>query len=172
MVREVSSSKPPIVFIILDELPVVSLMGEDRRIDARRYPNFAALADDSTWYRDAVAVANNSTFSVPAILTGNYPEAKKIPVVLHYPDNLFTLFGQSYDLEVLETATQLCPPELQSPEFREERLLGRQATLLIDTGLVALHIIMPDKITNRLPEIRNTWKGFGNPHDWIGSRWL
>ena len=46
----------PIVMVIFDEFPVTSLMDERRRIDPVRYPNFAALAQDATWFRNATTV--------------------------------------------------------------------------------------------------------------------
>ena len=63
----------PIVMVIFDEFPVTSLMDERRRIDPVRYPNFAALAQDATWFRNATTVSHGTQHAVPAILTGTYP---------------------------------------------------------------------------------------------------
>ena len=43
--------------LVLDELPLVSLLGADGQIDAARYPHFAELAGGSTWYRNATGVS-------------------------------------------------------------------------------------------------------------------
>jgi hypothetical protein len=56
----------PVVMVILDELPVTSLMDENRQIDPVRYPNFAALARDSYWFRNAAEA--NSCGSSPKSL--------------------------------------------------------------------------------------------------------
>jgi hypothetical protein len=41
---------PPVVVIVHDAFPTVSLLDSQRRIDRARYPSFARLADDSTWF--------------------------------------------------------------------------------------------------------------------------
>ena len=69
----------PIVFVVLDELPTTSLMDGEERIDAERYPNFAALARDATWYRRATTVAETTYDALPAILTGRDPQPEKLP---------------------------------------------------------------------------------------------
>lgn len=101
---------PPIVMLLLDEFPLVSLLGPDGSIDAQRFPNFARLASGSTWYRNATAVSGWTPYAVPAMLTGRYPTKDKAPHYSQYPDNLFTLLGGVYDLQVQESITELCPP--------------------------------------------------------------
>ena len=46
---------PPVVFVLMDEFPVDALGGPGR-IDAARYPNFAALARTSFWFPNTHAV--------------------------------------------------------------------------------------------------------------------
>jgi Sulfatase len=102
--------KPPLVMILFDEFPLSSLLDRKGRIDRRVYPNFAALADQSTWYRNATGVAGYTPWAMPAMLTGRYPAKVKAPSYTEYPDNMLTLFGRYYDLKVFETISQLCPP--------------------------------------------------------------
>jgi len=97
----------PVVVVVFDELGVISLMDEHRQIDAIRYPNFAALAQDATWFRNATTVGENTVSAVPAILAGNYPDAALLPTAADHPHNLFTLLGGSYDLKVAGTMTHL-----------------------------------------------------------------
>jgi len=59
-----------VVVVILDEFPSTSLLGKDRHIDAVRYPNFAALARGSTWFRNATTVSDTTFAAVPSILDG------------------------------------------------------------------------------------------------------
>ena len=47
------AARPHAVLLILDEFPSDSLLGTGGRIDSTRYPNFAALAGDSVWFRNA-----------------------------------------------------------------------------------------------------------------------
>ena len=50
-------SKPPrrphAILLILDEFPSDSMLDRQGRIDPVRYPNFAALAGDGTWFKMA-----------------------------------------------------------------------------------------------------------------------
>jgi hypothetical protein len=119
---------PPIVMIVFDELPTASLLDGDGQIDAQLFPNFARLADDSTWYRNHSTVSPTTPEAVPALLTGRYPaDIDAPPTSGAHPDNLFTLLAGAYEMNVWEQATQLCPAST-CPE----------AGTVDDTGLAAL----------------------------------
>jgi Sulfatase len=105
-----------IVMVVFDELPLTSLMGRGGRIDAERYPAFAELARDATWYRGATAVHDSTGLAVPAILSGRYPRAGARPDVYSHPANLFTLLERRYHVNASEEATGLCPTSLCEPE--------------------------------------------------------
>jgi Sulfatase len=108
---------PPrtIVMVVFDELPLTSLLGPDQRIDASRYPSFARLAEDGTWYRGATAVHDSTALAVPAMLDGRYPRPGLHSDVYSHPANLFTLLAHDYELHVSEEATGLCPTSLCVP---------------------------------------------------------
>lgn len=102
-------TRGPVILLVLDEFPVVSLLDSDAKVDAERFPGFAALAKDSTWYRNASSVATHTVYATPAIFTGRYPtRASAAPNANSYPDNLFRLLGATYRLNVVETVTDLC----------------------------------------------------------------
>jgi hypothetical protein len=104
-----SAARPPVVVLVLDELPTRSLLGRDGTIDAERFPGFAALAREATWYRNTTSVAANTAHAVPAILTGQYPSDRdRAPVATEHPDNVFRLLGNAYRFNVSELDTQLC----------------------------------------------------------------
>jgi hypothetical protein len=105
-----------IVMVVFDELPLTSLIGPDERIDASRYPEFAGLASDATWYRGATAVHDSTALAVPAILDGRYPRAGLRSDVYSHPTNLFTLLERRYEVHASEEATGLCPTSLCEPE--------------------------------------------------------
>ena len=88
-------SSAPVVLVIFDEFPVHSLMGPDGRIDARRYPNFARLARDATWYRNTASVDQDTPYAVPAILDGRLPRQERLPVAADHPRNVFSLLARS-----------------------------------------------------------------------------
>ncbi len=102
----------PVVLVVLDEFPLASLIDADGELDAELYPNFARFTDEGTWYRNATAVTQYTGRSIPAILTGRYPEGQDDPLASDHPENLFTLVGDSYDLSVSESTTRLCPTNL------------------------------------------------------------
>jgi hypothetical protein len=106
------TARTPVVLLIFDEFPTTSLMTESNRIDSDRYPNFAALAETSTWYRSATTVHDFTEWNVPAILTGQRPRHEDLPVLADHPKNLFTLLGSGYRINAFEAMTRLCPVSL------------------------------------------------------------
>ncbi|MGK5740796.1 sulfatase-like hydrolase/transferase [Micromonospora sp. URMC 103] len=115
---------PPVVMLVLDELPLVSLLGPDGQIDAARFPHFAELARGSTWYRDATGVSGWTPNALPAMLTGRYPARGVAPHYSQYPQNLFTAFGGLYDVRAEESITRLCPPSRCEQPVAPEQGLG------------------------------------------------
>lgn len=102
-----------VVMVVFDELPLESLLDGSGRVDPVLFPNFARLAGDANWYRNTTTVAPNTTAAVPAILTGKYPAAPEpVPTASELPQNLFTLLGSTYAMNVHESATRLCPAAL------------------------------------------------------------
>jgi hypothetical protein len=99
----------PIVFLQLDEMSGSALMTPDGKLDAARYPNFARLARDGVWYRNATTVHEWTSDAVPSILSGQVGTTSGLPTLERHPQNLFTLLGGDYKLHVAETITRLCP---------------------------------------------------------------
>lgn len=146
----------PLVVVVLDEFPVASIIDADGDLRESRYPNFARLADDGTWYRNAVTVQQQTEHSVPAILTGSDPDQSLIPVAGHYPFNMFTALRSSYDLYVNESITQLCPQQLCAG------LSATASSLVRDVSVVAGHVLLPDPATEDLPPIDRGWGDFSS----------
>ena len=150
---------PPIVFIVFDEFPLNSLLNEDREIDSGRYPHFSALAADAYWFRNAVTVSSNTVWSVPAIASGRYPtEPGAVPTRRYYPNNVFTMLSGQYEITVFGRFLQLCPPAecAYDLEVPSETL----SALISDLGIVWLHIVLPEVMTEKLPTIVGDWRGF------------
>ena len=72
-------AKPHTVLLILDEFPGDSLLDERGEVDPVRYPNFAALAADSVWFRNAYSSYDSTTKAVPLILDGMRPRPGTTP---------------------------------------------------------------------------------------------
>ena len=130
-----SSSTTPIVMILFDELPLTSLLSEPGRIDAERFPNFAALARDSTWFPNTWTAAENTTYAIPAILTGQRPESDDLPTATDHPQSVFTLFAGSHKLNVWESITSVCPPDLCERE--RDGFVERMRSLTSDVAVIS-----------------------------------
>ena len=163
--RQVPSftDKPPIVLVALDELPIISLLDAKGNIDAKRFPHIAEFAKTAYWFRNTTTVSPSTTLAIPSILTGIHPTEILLPNVIDHPDNLFTWLGNEYKLNVWETASYLCPDELSGKHWRNIlKYPDRIRSLLIDLGIVYLHIILPFDYSRRLPDISDQWGNFLN----------
>ena len=159
--REGVLSDTPIVLIVFDELPTSTLMNEHLETNAFRYPNFAALARDSQWFRNASTVAESTRLALPAILTGRYPNRIVPGIAANYPENLFTWLGGEYELNVFETVTRICPEKLCSETIAREGFRERIRTTLSDLWFIYLHATFPVDMTQDLPPVTMTMRDFG-----------
>jgi hypothetical protein len=159
------SSTTPVVLVVFDEFAPVSLMNRDEKIDAQRYPNFAALARESTWFRSATTVQWLTEQAVPAVLTGILPVQKghPLPVYSDHPRNIFTLLGSSYRVRAVESITHLCPQKLCKETRGASPSAVSDAThsLASDAGIVYLHLVLPEPYSERIPAISDSWGDFG-----------
>jgi hypothetical protein len=149
----------PVVFLLLDEFPTISLEDENGNIDAHRFPNFARLAKSALWFRNMTTVSSTTTIAVPALVTGQLPKKGSLPVYQDHPNNLFTLLGKRYRLNVIETQTALCPPKLC--KRKKPSAQTRLSSLYSDARTVYLHLIAPPALETRLPAIDESWSNFG-----------
>jgi hypothetical protein len=102
--------RPYAVLLVLDEFPGDTLLAPSGAIDAGRYPNFAALAGDSTWFRNASTSYDSTTRAVPLILDGIRPHKGTLPIARDHPHSIFTALGRrGYRIVTSEEATALCP---------------------------------------------------------------
>jgi hypothetical protein len=150
----------PVVFLMWDEFPIISLMNAKEQIDARRFPNFARLARSSNWYRTMTSVSPTTTYSVPSALSGVKPKRGKLPLFQNYPNNLFTLLGHRYKLNVTETQTRVCPSSLCPHEGQGTE--ARLSSLYSDARTVYLHLLAPPEFEDELPPVDESWGNFGS----------
>jgi hypothetical protein len=139
-------------------------MAADGRVDARRYPSFARLARDATWYRDTASVDQDTPYAVPAILDGRLPRQERLPVAADHAQNIFSLLGGHYTLHVREEATSLCAPSLCADADRP-RFGERIESLWTDLSLVYAHQLLPDDLERELPSVTETWGDFNQGID-------
>ncbi len=108
--RTAKPSRPHVVLIVFDEFDGDILLGPNGRIDAGRYPHFAALARDGTWFRNAHTSYDSTTKAVPLVLDGVAPRRGTAPTVQDHPRSIFTALGsRGYRIVTSEEATALCP---------------------------------------------------------------
>lgn len=161
------SSTTRVVFVVLDEFPLATLLGADGAVDPLWFPSFARLSRESAWYREARSPSDDTFKALPALLTGSYPKPPKAPWHRDYPSNLFTLLAATHLLQVTETHTSLCPPALCRPSRPPPaaRLVG----LAVDMSVLFAHRCAPRTWGRALPSISHSWKGFhgaGSEFSW------
>jgi hypothetical protein len=149
----------PILLVVFDEFSGDSLMDDRGLVDRTRYPNFARLAKDATWYRNATTVADFTTEAVPAIFTGKRPKKGQLPTAADHPDNLFSSLRDAYSFNVEEPVTHLCPEDLCS-EGGGESDTRRLWELTSDLSVVTLHRLAPKSLERHLPAVDQTFGGF------------
>ena len=159
-VRGGVSSDIAIVLLVFDELPTSSLMDEHRQINAFRYPNFAALARDSHWFRNASTVSDFTFNVLPALLTGRYTKEVVNVVPANYPDNLFRWLGESYELRVFESSMAICPEELCHTPIPGESFEERVGSALSDLWWVYVQLILPADLAEGFPSVTATMRDF------------
>lgn len=155
-----ASFRPPIVFITFDAFPGTSIMRTDGKIDSVRYPNLAKLAKDGAWFPNASNVHENTVFSVPSIMDGELPKKGQQPIVADHPNNVFTLLGKTYQMNVAEEATNMCPVGLCS-STNTKSFRARVNEMADDVSIVYRYLVLPPSYRDDLPQVTDTWAGFG-----------
>ena len=103
-------ARPNVLLVVFDEFGGDILRGPGGTIDAGRFPHFAALARDGTWFRDAQTRYDETTKAVPLILDGMAPRRGASPIVRDHPHSIFTALGRAgYRIVPSEEATAMCP---------------------------------------------------------------
>lgn len=147
---------PPLIWLVFDEGTLPVIVDADGDIDANRFPNFARLAQVSTWYPYATAGTVRTDLAVPAALSGTWPRWNQTPIDSEYPSNLFTLLaGDDYPISAHELITYLCPETICDRDVADTKLWS-------DTRAVYLRYLLPEPVADRfVPRIDRGWNDFG-----------
>ena len=154
-------TQSPIVVVLLDELPVNTLVDENGKLDRQRYPGFAELADSSTWFKNAYTIYDSTERAQPAIMDGNLPEEDKQPISGDHPNSIFSLFGKTHLMNVSEEATSVCSRDICEDERLDESYPDRISSMSEDLGLVWLHVVAPPEMETDLTSVSENWGDFG-----------
>lgn len=158
LTQEVESTKnTPLFVIVLDELPVISLLKNNGEINETRFPAIHKFVNQSTWYPNAKSISSATNLALPAILSGIHPKDfyGKTGTYKQFEQNLFTLMSNSHEMNVFESVTSLCPSFL----CKQDNAYSYRV-LLEDTVIIFLHRILPIDLKNKLPSITDRWIGF------------
>ena len=149
--------------IVFDEFPLYALLAEDGTINEERFPGFAALAKESTWYRNNIAESNFTHQAVPAILASAVPKQSGGPFLAQYPKNIFTLYAGKTTVSGIEPVTSLCPKSVcKTSESKNSAFeYGRFRRFLRDASYVYGQRVLPPVLRSHIPSIEGTWGGFG-----------
>jgi hypothetical protein len=158
-------TQAPIVVVLLDELPVNTLLDDRGRIDAARYPGFGELARNATWFKNAYTVYDSTERAQPAIMDGNLPAEDKLPTSSDHPNSIFSLFGKTHRMLVSEEATTVCSRDICTDDRLEEGYGDRLGSMSEDLGLVWLHVVSPPDIEADLPSVSENWGNFGGAEE-------
>ncbi|MPZ51305.1 MAG: sulfatase-like hydrolase/transferase [Acidimicrobiia bacterium] len=152
----------PVVLMVFDEFPVASIIDAEGNLLTETFPNLADLADDGVWYRNAVGVRQQTEEAIPTILSGIAADEGSIPVASDHPRSLFTMLSATYDVDAVETVTDLCPHDVCGGTTRSVAPIRRRWTGIgIDVGVVYAHVVTPDDLDGFLPRIDGNWGDFG-----------
>jgi hypothetical protein len=158
-------SRAPIVMVLLDELPSNTLVDANDELDTKRYPGFAELARNATWFKNAYTVYDSTERAQPAIMDGDLPAKDRQPISSDHPNSIFSLFAKSHRMNVSEEATSVCSRDLCKDTHPEESYGSRLSSMSEDLGLVWLHVVSPPKIENDLASVSENWGNFGGGGD-------
>lgn len=158
---------PPVVLIVFDEFCGQSLMTPEREIDATRFPNFAALARDGQWFRNASSVHELTVHAVPTLLTGRYSTSDWPMSFADQPQNLFSMLvgNGGYEFAAFEPVSRLAPEANTSDHSAGDLFQVRIPAFLNTLGRVYLSHLTPTLHLYCLPEVPPLWFGVRSEQD-------
>jgi hypothetical protein len=143
----------PVVILLLDELPLLSLLDDAGTINEELYPNLSRLAGESTWFRNYTVTENRSYYSIPTILTGRIArDRSKSPVAADYPDTLFSLLSTTHRVTAVEWYTDLCTPDVCSESAQSALEPRTLAALVGDAASIWADLSLPAEVTRDIME--------------------
>ena len=153
-----SGNLAPIVFVIFDELPMISLLADIESWDARNFPSFARLASTAHAFVQASSISAATLVAVPAILIGEEPQSRRAPTLENFPLSLFTAFGGDHRIWAVEPATEMCPDALNRWSTVDVELSW--PALMSDLWVLWQSVTLPTPWVEELPETGSAWRDF------------
>ena len=162
----------PVVVVVFDEFSATTLLNDQMEIDAERFPQFARLAERSTFYRKATTVHPRTDTAVPAILSGRFPVNDAPPLAANYPGNLFQSIKTTnmFDMAVFEPVSRLCP-QLDHSHKPVRSPLEKSVKLVHTLSVVYPRLLLAKDLPLDLPVIPFEWFGFDKTKDLQNNDW-
>lgn len=163
----IGDKETPVLFMLMDELPLFSLLDASGNINAERFPGFAELQKSATWYRNNLAASNFTHQAIPATLGSRVAGRHDAPVVGVYKHNIFTLLGGVTTIDGIEPVTSLCTRSVcasakaSTTSFSFDRI----GQFIEDAGVVYAQRALPARTRARFPDTARGWGGFANVVD-------
>jgi hypothetical protein len=157
----VASRNVPVVMMVFDEMPLVSLLDAEATIDAGLFPNLADLARDGIWFRNATTVSDYTRWALPAIVSGMRPRPEASPSARDHPRSIFSLLARTHDVSAIESVTDLCPERVC--DRTEVPMQSRIETLANDLFVLYQHLVLTDDLKGHLPDVTANWADFQAP---------
>lgn len=154
----------PVVVVVFDEFSGTTLLTEEQTINARRFPNFARLAEQSTFYRNASTVHVRTDFAVPTIISGRYPTLENhSPIAAELPGNMFQVVkaSEQFEMAVFEPVTRICPPFYLTNPLPKLSTWERSGELIYTMSTVYPRLVFTNDLPLPLPRIPMKWFGIG-----------
>ena len=150
------------VVVMVDELSTATLLDAHGNIDAQRFPGFARLAGNATWYPRAATVAPWTIPTLTALVTGNLPEPERLEATAgNYPRSLFAWAPKYYgdEVQVREFHTTLCPRHVCPSRGSTATRIG---LLLADLAVLVGYQSLPagSRVSGLLPSVDDRVAGF------------
>lgn len=159
--RDLTREPVPVVMVVFDEFCGASLLTPDRMIDSVRFPNFAKLQQEATWYRGAASVSPATASALPALLSGKYQLSIHQRSPKDLPQNLFSLLSTAgqYELVAFEPLSALCPRQHAQQASHTQHTFWQTAGMLNVLSHVYLYQVCPSDWHAHLPVVPPVWFG-------------
>jgi hypothetical protein len=156
----ISRNDVPVVFVLFDEFALGTMLTPTGDVNADLFPNFARLADTSTWYPEAITGAGSTVMSVPSLLSGQVADPSRPPSAAQWPNTLFTAVGQPDNVSAFEVVTALCPSTRCRRAPVDVPAVGR------DSMTIMVNRVLPVGLASQLvPPVADAWVSFGQAVD-------
>ena len=157
-----------VVWLIFDQLPLSLMVDSEGDLIGERFPNFARLADRTTWYSGASMVAASTELAVPAALSGLLVGSQSLPVASDTPVNHCPCY--SVDADGAWPGSPMTSQRLQRYVLQAmyvDSLVGRVLDAMDESRLNddAILVVMSDHGVSLLPGTKNRVLTDSNAND-------